>query len=388
MDCKKDACFMQKALELAVKGRPFPNPYVGCVIVKEGKVIGEGWHEKAGKAHAEINAIENVKKKFGKKAGEMLANSVMYVNLEPCNHKGRTGPCSDEIIKNKIKKIVIGMKDENEKVKGGGTDELRKKGVEVEIGILGEKARALNAAYLKHVKTGMPLITLKMAMSLDGRTATKTGDSKWISGKKAREIVHKMRGKVGAVMVGIGTILADNPHLTCRVEGGKDPLRVIVDGNLRIPHDANVLFDKNVVIACMKDADKEKKKMLEGRKIKLIECPSKSDVKFDLKYLFKQLGKMGINHVMCEGGAELAAELIKEELVDEIILFVAPKIIGGERAGIFGGMGVLEIGDAKKAEIVRHEMIEDDLMIVAKAGWKVRGAAKGLYGAIGMLSLG
>jgi len=211
----------------------------------------------------------------------------------------------------------------------------------------------------------MPYLTLKLALSLDGRTATKTGDSKWISGEESRKVVHKMRDKVGAVMVGIGTVLADNPHLTCRIEGGRSPLRVIVDGNLKTPLDANALFDKNVVIACNKGAPLQRKNALIDRGAKVLEYEGEGG-KFNLQELLADLAKMGINHVMCEGGAELATELVKEELADEVMLFIAPKIIGGERQGMFGGMGILSIGDAKCFEFVKVERVGGDVMVVAK----------------------
>jgi diaminohydroxyphosphoribosylaminopyrimidine deaminase/5-amino-6-(5-phosphoribosylamino)uracil reductase len=357
MGLKDDEKFMKRALELSCKGRPAPNPYVGAVIVKNGEIIGEGFHAKCGHEHAEIAAIKNAYEKFGGEAKEKLKGSAIFVTLEPCNHFGKTPPCTDAIIKEKISRVVYAMKDENPKVKGGGSRRLQEAGIEVFGGLLEEEARAVNAAYLKHIKTGLPLVTLKLATSLDGRTATKTGDSKWISGEKSRLIVHNMRDKAGAVMVGIGTILADNPHLTCRIEGGHDPLRIIVDGKLRIPPDANVLFDKNVVIGCMDNVSPDKKNKLLDRKIRLIECPAKSEVKFDLKFLLEQVGKMGINHVMCEGGADLAAELIRLGLADEIVLFVAPKIIGGEKTGIFGGMGVVGIEDAKEVEITMQNIV-------------------------------
>lgn len=382
---KDDEKFMRRALELSCKGRPAPNPYVGAVIVKEGDIIGEGFHAKCGHEHAEIAAIKNVYEKFGGEAKEKLVGSAIFVTLEPCNHFGKTPPCTDAIIKEKISQVVFAMKDENPNVKGGGCKRLQKAGIEVFEGLLENEARAVNAAYLKHSKTGLPLVTLKLATSLDGRTATKTGDSKWISAEKSRRIVHKMRDKVGAVMVGIGTVLADNPHLTCRIDGGHDPLRIIVDGKLRIPPDANVLFDKNVVVGCMVGAAQEKKNALIDRKIKLVECPAKSDVKFDLEFLLGKIGKMGINHVMCEGGADLAAELIRLDMADEIVLFVAPKIIGGERAGIFGGMGVVEIEDAKEVEIVMHKMIGDDLMVAARAKKCEWGEGGRLLGPLGLI---
>ncbi|MFA5108127.1 MAG: bifunctional diaminohydroxyphosphoribosylaminopyrimidine deaminase/5-amino-6-(5-phosphoribosylamino)uracil reductase RibD [Candidatus Micrarchaeia archaeon] len=392
---EQDLFFMQQALELAVRGRPAPNPYVGAVIVKEEKIIGMGFHKKAGEAHAEVEAIFDVKKKNPKDWKSLLKGSTLYVNLEPCNHTGRTPPCTDAIIDAGIGKVVFAMKDLNAKVKGDGEKKLREAGIEVESGILEEAAQAVNSAYIKALKTSMPLLTLKMAITLDGKTATSSGDSKWISCERSRMIVMKMRDKAGAVLVGAGTVLKDNPQLTARkLEKETDakksknaranesvqtdfdemefvsPLRVIVDSNLSVSGDEKVFFDKNALVACTQKADKKKIDKLQKKGIDVLMCPADKNGHVDLKFLLMQLQKREINQVLCEGGATLAKALLDEGLIDVMILFVAPKIIGGDGKSLFEGKGALEIANATNAEIVNVASIGTDLMVVAKIAHK------------------
>ena len=389
-DNEQDLFFIQQALELAVRGRPSPNPYVGAVIVKNGEAIGYGFHKKCGEAHAEIEAIEDVKGKNPTGWKALLKGSALYVNLEPCNHFGKTPPCTDAIIEAGIGRVVFAMKDPNKNVLGGGEKKLRGAGIEVRSGVLEEAARAVNAAYLKALKTGMPILTLKMAMTLDGKIAAETGDSKWISCEQSRRIVLAMRDKAGAVLVGAGTVHKDNPRLTAkgRIDAGKkdknagkekfddvraqdakelcDPLRVIVDSKLSVSGDENVFFDKNALVACTKKADEKKVALLRKKGIEVLVCPQDKNGHVELKFLLLELHKRGINQVLCEGGATLAKALLDGGLIDVMILFIAPKIIGGKGKGLFEGKGALGIADAIGAEIVNVAKVEQDLMVVVK----------------------
>ncbi len=229
--------YMQRALEISLNGNPFPNPYVGAVIVKADKIIAEGFHRQAGMPHAEIEALSNCKDP---------KDSIMYVTLEPCSHHGRTPPCTDAIINAGIKKVVYGLDDPNPEVSGGKI--LKEAGISVESGILEEEVRKVNEVFIKQVTTGLPFITLKSGMTLDGKIATRSGQSKWITSEESREIAHHLRNINDAILVGINTVNTDDPSLTCRIEGGRDPLRIIIDSRLSISLDAKVLADENVII--------------------------------------------------------------------------------------------------------------------------------------------
>ncbi len=363
----EDRRWMNRALSLAAKGRPSPNPHVGAVIVKNGKNIGEGYHHRAGMAHAEVEAIKNVEKRFGARALGVLAGSALYVNLEPCNHTGRTGPCTTAILEAGIRRVVFAMKDPNPRVRGGGGKKLLLAGVKIKSGILEPEAKELNVAFIHHAKTGRPFVTLKMAMTLDGKIATRTRDSKWVGGKEELQMVQRLRDKAGAVMVGVGTVLKDNPRLTCRLKGGHSPLRVIVDSELKIPLKAKVLADDNVIIAVGPKHDRRKAHLLAKRGIRHVLLPLRRRAHVNLKELMKHLGKMGINHVLCEGGPDLAGGLVEEKLVNEILFFIAPKVAGGKGApGPIGGLGVSKMAQAKKVRIVSVEPVGEDWLVWAR----------------------
>ncbi|MFO8016310.1 MAG: bifunctional diaminohydroxyphosphoribosylaminopyrimidine deaminase/5-amino-6-(5-phosphoribosylamino)uracil reductase RibD [Candidatus Woesearchaeota archaeon] len=333
-DCRQDHHFMGLALELAAKGkgRTSPNPSVGAVIVRDGEVVGKGYHKKAGKAHAEISAIRSVKDK------RLLKGSTLYITMEPCSHYGRTGPCTDAAIKAGISRVVAAMIDPNPISNGRGFQLLRNAGIKVRSGVREDEARRLNEAYISFITTKKPFVLLKAAMSMDGKIATRTGSSKWISSKESRRYAHKLRNDADAVMVGINTALHDNPRLTCRIRGGKDPLRLILDSRLRIPLDSNILSDGNAMMATTNQCDKEKKKKLEEMGIGVIVVNKRGKVR--LKKLMKELSVRGIINVMIEGGSEVAASAVKEGIVDKVVYFVAPKIIGGSRAKTpIGGRG-------------------------------------------------
>lgn len=345
--------FMNHALKLARIGRTSPNPKVGCVITKFGLIVGQGYHKKAGLPHAEIEAL--------KKAGKKAKNATMYVNLEPCCVYGRTPPCTNSIIKAGIRKVFVAMQDPNPKVNGKGIEELRKAGIKVELGVLEKQAKKLNEAYTKYITTKLPFVILKQAASLDGKIATKTGESRYISNRKSRHYVHNLRNDVDAVLVGINTVLKDNPRLTCRIPNGKDPKRIIVDSRLRIPSDAHVLKDNNAIIAATKYCDKKKKKELEDKNIELIFFNEK---KIKLRKLMEELAKKDIISVLMEGGAEIAGSAIDEKIVDKVIFIISPKIIGGRDAvSAVGGKGIEKIDDAVNLKNVKIKGLDNDVLI-------------------------
>lgn len=355
---------MTRALELAELGRGLvqPNPLVGAVIVKNKKIIGEGWHRAYGESHAEINAINT--------ATENVEGATLYVNLEPCCHFGKTPPCVDAIIKNKFKTVVIGMEDPNEKVSGKGIEKLRAKRIEVRTGVLEKKAKKMNEVFIKFITTQMPFCTLKTAMTLDGKIATHTGDSKWISNEKSRTYVHQLRAYHAAILTGIGTVINDNPQLTVRMyeqEGIKQPIRIVVDSTGRIPLNANVLKfdDAKTIIAVSELADAYKINAIKEKGVEVVVTPVKNN-KVDLPYLLKLLGKKGIDSLLIEGGSHLNFSLFEEGLIDKVLTFIAPKIVGGDDAKTpVGGIGFSLIKDSIQLMNIHTVPYGDDLMIEA-----------------------
>ncbi|MCT4542226.1 MAG: bifunctional diaminohydroxyphosphoribosylaminopyrimidine deaminase/5-amino-6-(5-phosphoribosylamino)uracil reductase RibD [Vallitalea sp.] len=355
--------YMNKAIELSKKGIGFvnPNPLVGAIIVKKGKIIGEGYHKKYGHNHAEINALNSCR--------ESLKGATMYVSLEPCCHYGKTPPCVEAIIESGIEEVVIGMKDPNPLVAGKGINYLIQNGIKVTYGILEEDIKKLNKIFIKYITTNKPYCILKTAMTLDGKIATVSGDSKWISNEKSREYVHKIRHQVSSIMVGIGTIIADNPSLTTRLNNneGVNPTRIIVDTKCRIPLDAKVISEKgNTIIATTDDAPLEKRKELE-RKGVCIQLINKKDGKVDLEKLVCKLGEMGIDSILLEGGSELNYSALNTGIVDEVIAFIAPKIIGGKEAKTpIGGEGISKMNNAFLLDDIEFKKVGEDLMIKGK----------------------
>ncbi|WP_138203613.1 bifunctional diaminohydroxyphosphoribosylaminopyrimidine deaminase/5-amino-6-(5-phosphoribosylamino)uracil reductase RibD [Haloimpatiens lingqiaonensis] len=356
--------YMKRAIELSKKGAGCtnPNPLVGAVIVKEGKIIGEGYHEFYGGPHAEVNAFKN--------CHEDPKGSEMYVTLEPCSHYGKTPPCANEIVKKGIKKVIIGMKDPNELVCGRGIDILKKAGIEVEVGILENEIRKVNEIFIKYITTKNPFCIMKTAMTLDGKIACKTGDSKWISNEISREYVHKLRHRVSAIMVGIGTVLADNPSLTTRLNNGsgKDAMRVIVDSHGRIPLESkviNVNSAAKTVVAVGQEVEDKKLMALAQKGVQVIKTPGK-DGKVDLKYLMNKLGKMGIDSVLLEGGGTLNYSALREGIVDKLMCFIAPKIIGGTDAKTpVEGDGVEFMKECIELGKIEVKNISGDILIEA-----------------------
>ena len=322
-----NSVFMKRALRLAVRGKTSPNPMVGAVIVRDGKIVGEGFHPKAGAPHAEIIALQA--------AGDLAKGADLYVNLEPCCHYGKTPPCTDSIIKAGIKRVFAAMQDPNPEVAGKGIETLRKAGVEVHVGLMEAEARELNRGFIKRMTVGMPFVLWKAAMTLDGKICTRTGDYRWITAEKARLEVHKLRAASDAVLVGIGTVLADDPELTVRLPGRKrfqNPIRVVVDSEGKTPPEAKVLNQEAPTIIVMKRTAPEvnlDRLWRSGARLLGVQ-----DVggRIDLKYLMGELSKMGINYLLLEGGGELAASMIELGLIDRGLIFVAPKIVGGRSA--------------------------------------------------------
>ncbi len=355
---------MARALDLAKLGAGYvnPNPLVGAVIVKDNKIISEGYHEKYGDAHAEINALND--------AVESVAGATMYVTLEPCSHFGKTPPCVESIMEKEIKKVVIAMEDPNPLVAGRGIKILRENGIEVVTGILEDKAKKLNEIFIKFITTDLPFCTLKTAMTLDGKIATFTGDSRWITNQESREYVHRLRHEHSAIMVGIGTVLADDPLLTTRLENfnGRNPIRIIVDTKGSIPLNAKVLqCDENTktVVATTDAADSEKLKNIEKTGAEIIITPSENS-KVDLSYLMRALGENKIDSVLLEGGSSLNYSALQERIVDKVISFTAPKIIGGDSSKTpVGGEGIPYIKDAIYLNDTSIRKFGDDVMIEA-----------------------
>ncbi|MDI6800848.1 MAG: bifunctional diaminohydroxyphosphoribosylaminopyrimidine deaminase/5-amino-6-(5-phosphoribosylamino)uracil reductase RibD [Thermodesulfovibrionales bacterium] len=361
----KDISFMKKALALAAKARGMtsPNPMVGAVIVRNGKVISEDYHKQAGEPHAEALAIL--------KAGDKAKGASLYVTLEPCCHLDkRTPPCTKTIINSGIKKVFIAVKDPNPKVSGKGFEELKKQGIEVVSGILEDKARKLNEAYVKYITTGMPFVILKTAMTLDGKIATPEGQSKWITGEGARKVVHMMRKEVDAILTAVGTVKADNPELTVRIrrqktENRRQPERIVIDPKLEIPFDYkifNVPSETIVITRRQNTEDRiQKEKTLIDRGVKVIEYESE---RLDLKWLMKKLGEMEITSVMIEGGASLNAHALQDEIVDKVVFFIAPKIIGGKDSiPAVGGNIFKRLEEAYQIHNMGARKIGEDLMV-------------------------
>lgn len=350
---------MELAIELAKKGegKVNPNPMVGAVIVKDGIVIGEGYHEKYGEGHAEVNAFKSLK--------EDPSGATMYVTLEPCSHYGKTPPCADKIIENNIKRVVIGMIDPNPLVAGNGVDKLKKAGIEVKVGVLEDKCKKLNEVFIKYILTKKPFVVLKTAMSLDGKIATTTGESKWISSEKSRLQVHNLRNKLSGIMVGVNTVIKDNPELTCRIENGSNPIRIIVDSTLRIPMNSKVLQNKDnkTIIATTKRANIKNMQELLKKNINVLIIDEKNG-QVDLSALIKKLGELNIDSILLEGGSTLNYSALEESIVDKVMIYISPKIIGGESSKTpVGGIGIDKLNDAFKLKDITTNIVDEDILV-------------------------
>ncbi len=358
-----DDRFMWMALDLARqgRGRTSPNPLVGTVVVQDTEVVGTGYHQAAGSPHAEIVAL--------KKAGEKAKGATLYVNMEPCSHHGRTGPCVEAIIDAGISRVVAAMQDPNPLVSGRGFARLREAGIKVKEGLLEEKARRLNEVFIKYITTGLPFVGIKVAMSLDGKIGTVSGDSHWITGEKSRQFVHRLRDQSDVIMVGIETVLKDNPRLTTRVESGegKDPVRVIVDSTARLPFDARVVENPSsagTILAVTEKAPPEKCRALEERGVEIMTLPA-VEGRVDVTGLMKKLAERDLTTALVEGGGTLNYSLLENGLVDKLFVFIAPLIIGGAGSPTaFAGAGVASLQKAWAVEDIEMKQFERDLLLI------------------------
>ncbi len=356
--------YMRQALELAriAEGRTTPNPAVGAVVVAAGAVVGCGYHPKAGEPHAEIFAL--------REAGARAQGADAYVTLEPCSHQGRTAPCCDALIAAGIRRVFVGICDPNPLVNGRGVKRLRAAGVEVVTGILAAECRYLCAPFIKHVTTGQPLVILKSATTLDGKTATSTGSSQWITGSESRAHVHQVRDRVDAILVGIGTVQADNPRLTTRLKEkpGRDPVRVVLDSNLRIEPSAALVQHNSTALTLIMtttSADTPKRSRLESYPlVEVVSVAQDATGRVDLRAVLDELGRRQIQSVLVEGGARVNQALLQQDLVDRIMLYIAPKLLGGaDGYGIFSGTGPKELDAAHKVDIVQVRRFGADILI-------------------------
>lgn len=359
-----DAAFMRKALALARKGlgRTSPNPAVGAVLVKGGRVMGSGYHRSAGLAHAEVAALEST--------AEDPRGSTLYVTLEPCCHHGRTPPCVDAVIRAGIRRVVVGTLDPNPRVSGRGVKRLEEAGMDVTTGVRETACRALNEAYNRHIATGLPFVTLKLASSLDGRIAAGTGHSRWITGPEARRLVHRMRSLSDALMVGGSTALADDPELTVRLVRGRDPVRVVVDSAFRVPLSSRIFKGPaagrpgraGTIVFTTGAADGKKIARATALGAEVVRV-RKTRAGVDLKGVLAELGRREITSVLVEGGGTLAASLLRAGLVDKVAHFIAPAYIGGDGVPSMGGLGVRDVGKALRLTGVKTRRAGCDIVV-------------------------
>lgn len=357
----KDIRYMKRALELAEKGKGFtnPNPMVGAVIVKDDRIIAEGWHRKYGELHAERNALAA--------CTEDPAGATMYVTLEPCCHYGKTPPCTEAIIGAGIGKVVAAMKDPNPKVAGKGMSILENAGIQTLCGVCGEEAAFLNRVFIKYMQEGRPWITLKAAMTLDGKIAAYTGDSRWISCSQSREHAHGLRATHSGILAGIGTVLADDPMLNCRLDREvRQPVRIIADSRASIPADSAIVRTAReypTIVAHTAEAPKENLQRLESLGIRLMECRSQ-DGRISPVSLAEEIGKAGIDSILAEGGGNLNFSLLEAGLVDETYFYIAPKMIGGKDSPTPAeGKGFPKMQDAVRFRNIETGCIGDDCLI-------------------------
>jgi len=361
---KSDLQYLDMTIKLAKKaeGKASPNPMVGAVIVKNNRIISTGFHKRCGSAHAEIIALNH--------AGSKAKGATLYINLEPCSHFGRTAPCTEPIIKSKIKRVVIGIKDPNPLNNGKGAKRLKQAGILVELATDSKKFRELNQIFIKYITRKLPFVIVKVGQSADGKIATSSGASKWITNKYSRNYSHNLRNRVDAVMVGINTVLKDNPYLSCR-QGRRikkeKPIKVIVDTKLDAPLGANIFKSSSpapVIIATANKSKKEKMNLLKKKGVAILVCPLDKNKNIDLKFLMRELGKKEITSVLVEGGGKLIGSCFDQKLVDKAYFFIAPKIIGGKNAiSSVEGIGISSLQKAIKLDNVKLEDLKGDILI-------------------------
>lgn len=362
----QDKEYMKKALLLAKKGQDFvsPNPLVGAVVVKNGKIIGQGYHQKYGDLHAERKALES--------CIQSPQDATMYVTLEPCCHFGKTPPCCDAIINSGIKKVVVATLDPNPLTSGKGIKALKTAGIQVVVGVLERESQAMNEVFFHYIKTKTPFVVMKYAMTADGKIATATGKSKWITGEKARENVHKDRSRYSAIMVGVQTVIADNPMLTSRIENAKNPVRIICDTSLRTPINSQIIKTSNNIktIIATSSTNNELKEKFKNQGCKIIEIPQKNS-HIDLQVLMQKLGQMQIDSILLEGGSTLNFSALNSEIVNKVQAYVSPKIFGGECAKTpVGGVGFLSPDKCIKLVDKTVEIFDDDILIQGQVSYE------------------
>lgn len=358
-----DEKYMRLAMQLAGNaiGRTSPNPLVGAVIVKDNRVVGCGWHRKAGTPHAEVHALNQ--------AGELAQGADVYVTLEPCAHYGKTPPCAKALVEAKVKNVYGGLLDVNPKVAGKGFKILEDAGIHVEYGFLQDELRKQNEVFFKWIEHKKPFVVLKAAMTLDGKIATATGQSKWITNETSRAYGYKLRDIYDGIMVGINTVIEDNPMLTARVDGGKNPIRIVVDSSLKIDINANVVQDKSAktIIATTDKADKDKILKLQAQDVDVIVVDKDENDKVDIEKLLDILGQQNICSILVEGGATLNGSFVAKKLVDKVYFFIAPKIIGGKEAKTpVAGTGILNLQEALTLKDIQIEKLEEDILIIGR----------------------
>lgn len=356
-----DESYIQLTIEIAKKGEGSvsPNPLVGCVITKNNRIIGAGYHEKYGKEHAEINAINS--------SAESLEGSTLYVNLEPCSHQGKTPPCADRIIKEKIIRVVIGTLDINPFVSGNGVKALKKAGIEVKVGVLEKECIELNKFFFKFITNKLPYVTLKAAQTLDGMIADKNNYSEWISSSESRKYVHWLRSRYDAVLIGSETARKDNPKLTVRMIEGRNPYRVVLDTSLKLKSDLNLFkinSDKKTIVITSEKSKSKLKKIIQLEKIgvKVLFVKSDAQGRIKLKNVLKEIANLKISSILVEGGSKIYSSFLKQNLFDDIFLFVSPKILGNGLK-TFSELKSSKLSDAQKLSIKRTQKIGDDLLI-------------------------
>ncbi len=359
MGRKRDTEFMRLALGLAGRGRGLvePNPMVGCVVVRGGAVVGRGWHKRFGGPHAEVNAVRD--------AGGDVRGATVYVTLEPCSHTGKTPPCADLLVEQRPRRVVVAMRDPFPTVAGRGLRKLRKAGVKVDVGVLASEARELNAPYLKLVRTGRPWVVAKWAMTLDGKIATKAGDSKWISSPEARKLTHKVRSQVDAIVVGIGTVLADDPELTCRLVRGRSPTRIVLDATARLPLRSKLVRSARavpVIVAVSSKAPAKRTEALMKRGCSVVAFPAKRG-RISVTKLLDWLGSVQTTNVLVEGGGDVLGSFFDAGQVDEVIAFVGPQIVGGDGRPPVVGKGSAKLSDALRLGKLETKELGDTTLV-------------------------
>ena len=356
-----DQDYMALAINLAsaTAGQTSPNPQVGAVLVKNGQILGMGAHLRAGEPHAEVHAI--------RMAGEKAEGATLYVTLEPCSHFGKTPPCSNLVIESGIKKVFVASVDPNPLVGGAGVKKMLEAGIDVQVGLMEEEAKALNKIFFHYISTGLPYVTLKSATSLDGKIATVTGESQWITGEEARRDVHQFRHAHDAILVGVNTVIKDNPSLTTRLEaGGKNPVRVILDSSLRTPVESGIVNDNaaKTIIVTGADVETEREKQFIELGIEIIKLETD---KIGIKDMLEKLADRGITSVYVEGGAEVHGSFLQEKAFQRVIAYIAPKLLGGKNApAAYGGEGIARLEDTVPLRIVDVKQIGQDIRIIAE----------------------